>query len=52
MTLNDLIDVGVLSGTKEHLQPLHMEKQWFKTDSSTVIIVDEKPAFAGIDPYN
>lgn len=53
MTLNDLIDVGVLSGTKEHLKPLHMEKQWFKTDSSTVtFIVDEKPALAGIDPYN
>ena len=53
MALNDLIDVGVFSGTKEHLKPLHMEKQWFKTDSSTVaFIVDEKPTFAGIDPYN
>jgi hypothetical protein len=30
-----------------------MEKQWFKTDSSTVtFVVDEKPTFAGIDPYN
>jgi ABC-2 type transport system permease protein len=48
MALNDLIDVGVFSGTKEH-----MEKRWFKTDSSTVaFIVDEKPTFAGIDPYN
>ncbi len=53
MPLNDLIDVGVFSGTKEHLKPLRMEKQWFKTDSSTVVlIVDEKPTFAGIDPYN
>jgi hypothetical protein len=53
MALNDLIDVGVFSGTKEHLKPLHMEKQWFKTNSSTVaFIVDEKPTFAGIDPYN
>jgi hypothetical protein len=53
MTLNDLIDVGVFSGTKEHLKPLHMEKQWFKTDNSTVVfVVDEKPTFAGIDPYN
>jgi hypothetical protein len=25
MALNDLIDVGVFSGTKEHLKPLHME---------------------------
>ena len=53
MALNDLIDVGVFSGTKEHLKPLHMEKQWFRTDSSTVVfVVDEKPTFAGIDPYN
>jgi aminopeptidase N len=53
MTLNDLIDVGVFGGTKEHLKPLHMEQQWFKTDSSTVtFVVDEKPTFAGIDPYN
>jgi len=30
-----------------------MEKQWFKTDSSTVgFIVDEKPTSAGIGPYN
>ena len=30
-----------------------MEKQWFKTDNSTVVlVVDEKPTFAGIDPYN
>jgi len=53
MALNDLIDVGVFSGTKEYLKPLHMEKQWFKTDRSTVaFIVDEKSTFAGIDPYN
>jgi ABC-2 type transport system permease protein len=53
MDLNDLIEVGVFSGTKEHLKPLHMEKQWFKTQDSTVeFVVDEKPTFAGIDPYN
>ncbi|HEY2117581.1 MAG TPA: M1 family aminopeptidase [Candidatus Acidoferrum sp.] len=53
MELNDLIEVGVFSGTKEHLKPLHMEKQWFKTQESTVeFVVDEKPTFAGIDPYN
>ena len=51
--INDMIDVGVFSGTKEHLKPLHMEKQRFSTDRSTVeIVVDEKPTFAGIDPYN
>ncbi len=53
VALNDLIEVGVFSGTKEHLKPLHMEKQWFKTQDSTLeFVVDEKPTFAGIDPYN
>jgi hypothetical protein len=51
MGLNDLIAVGVFSDTKEHLKPPHMEKQWFKTDSSTVaFVVFEKLTFAGIDP--
>jgi ABC-2 type transport system permease protein len=53
LPLNDLIDVGVFSGTKEHLKKLDMEKKWFSTDKSTVeIVVDEKPTYAGIDPYN
>ena len=53
MAINDMIDVGVFSGTKEHLKPLHMEKQRFSADKSTIeIVVDEKPTFAGIDPYN
>jgi len=53
MPINDFIDVGVFSGTKEHLKKLYMEKQRFNTDKSTVeIVVDEKPTFAGIDPYN
>jgi ABC-2 type transport system permease protein len=53
MALNDLIDVGVFSGEKEHLKPLHMEKQRFSTARSTLeITVNEKPTFAGIDPYN
>ena len=53
MAIDDVIDVGVFSGTKEHLKPLHMQKQRFSTDKSTVVIVvDEKPTFAGIDPYN
>lgn len=30
-----------------------MEKQRFRTDKSTVEnVVNEKPTFAGIDPYN
>src|SRR5208282_4822142 len=53
MALNDMLDVGVFSGSKEHLKPLLMEKRRFSTDRSTLeIFVDEKPTFAGIDPYN
>ena len=53
LTINDMIDVGVFSGTKEHLKPLHMAKQRFSTGKSTVdIVVDQRPTFAGIDPYN
>jgi len=53
MEMNDLVEVGVFSGSKEHLKPLHVEKQRFGTGKSTVeFVVDEKPTFAGIDPYN
>jgi len=53
MAINDFIDVGVFSGTKEHLKKLYMEKRRFNTNKSTVeVIVDEKPTYAGIDPYN
>jgi aminopeptidase N len=53
MAINDLIDVGVFSGEKEHLKKLYMEKQRFSTAKSTVeVVVDEKPTYAGIDPYN
>jgi hypothetical protein len=53
MAINDLIDVGVFSGTKEHLKPLYLAKQRFTQDSSTIeVVVNEVPTFAGIDPYN
>jgi hypothetical protein len=53
LAINDWIDVGVFSGTKEHLNKLYMQKQRFSTDKSTVeVVVDQKPTFAGIDPYN
>jgi ABC-2 type transport system permease protein len=53
MSINDLIDIGVFSGTKEHLNKLYMEKRRFNTDKSTVeVVVNEKPTYAGIDPYN
>lgn len=53
MTLDDVIEVGVFSGTKEHLKPLQVEKRRFNVESSTLeFIVDAKPTLAGIDPYN
>ncbi|MGC2287019.1 MAG: M1 family aminopeptidase [Candidatus Acidiferrum sp.] len=53
MTIHDLIDVGVFSGTKEHLKRLNLHKEWITQQNETfTFVVDEKPAFAGIDPYN
>ena len=53
MEINDLIDVGVFSGTKEKLKPLYLKKQHFTEETSTAeVIVDEVPTFAGVDPYN
>jgi len=53
MTMNDFVDVGVFSGTKEHLKKLVMEKRRFSGNGSTVELeVAEKPTYAGIDPYN
>ena len=53
MPLHDLIDVGVFSGTKEHMKKLNLHKEWISQEKSTFeFIVDEKPTLAGIDPYN
>ena len=53
MTIHDLIDVGVFSGTKEHLKRLNLHKEWITQETGTFeFVVDEKPTFAGIDPYN
>jgi hypothetical protein len=53
MTIHDLIDVGVFSGTKEHLKRLNLHKEWITERNGTFeFVVDEKPTFAGIDPYN
>jgi ABC-2 type transport system permease protein len=53
MPLLDLIDIGVFSGTKEHLKRLNLHKEWISQEKSTFeLVVDEKPTFAGIDPYN
>jgi hypothetical protein len=40
-------------GTKEHLKRLNLRKEWISQEKSTFeLLVDEKPMFAGIDPYN
>jgi hypothetical protein len=53
MPIHDLIDVGVFSGTKDHLKRLNLHKEWISQEKSTFeFVVDEKPTFAGIDPYN
>ncbi|SFS07920.1 Peptidase family M1 [Granulicella pectinivorans] len=51
--LNDLIELGVFKGEKNHEVPLHVEKRWINQPTSTFeFIVDEKPTRAGIDPFN
>ncbi len=53
MTTDDRIDVGVFSGTKEHLKPLYFEKRHFTQNHSTIEVeVNEIPTYAGVDPYN
>ncbi len=53
MAINDLIDVGVFSGDKEHLKELQLGKQRLSQEKQTFeFVVSEKPTFAGIDPYN
>jgi len=53
MTINDMIDIGVFSGDKEHLKELQLGKQRIAQEKQTFeFVVNEKPTFAGIDPYN
>jgi len=53
MTLDDRIDIGVFSGTKEHLKPLELAKHHLTERENTfTFIVNQAPAWAGIDPYN
>jgi ABC-2 type transport system permease protein len=52
MPLHDLIDVGVFSGTREHMKRLNLHKEWITQQNSTFeFVLDEKPTLAGIDPY-
>ncbi len=51
--LHDLIDVGVFSGKKEDEKPLAVRREWITGAPQTFeFVVKEKPARAGIDPYN
>jgi ABC-2 type transport system permease protein len=53
MPTDDQIDVGVFTGTKEHLNPLYLKKQHFTQNTTTIEVeVSEPPTYAGIDPYN
>lgn len=53
MTLHDLVDVGVFSGTKDNMKRLDLHKEWITQENSTFeFVVDQKPTLAGIDPYN
>ncbi len=48
--LADWIDIGVLDADN---QPLYLEKRKIDREQSAfTIVVDRKPARAGIDPYN
>ncbi|MGC2717981.1 MAG: M1 family aminopeptidase [Candidatus Acidiferrales bacterium] len=53
MDLNDYIDVGVFSGSKDDEKQLYLKKEKFTQEKQTFeIVVDEMPTHAGIDPYN
>ncbi|HXP88952.1 MAG TPA: M1 family aminopeptidase [Bryobacteraceae bacterium] len=51
--IDDLIDIGVFSGAKQHEKQLYLEKRRINAkEQKFTVIVDEKPTLAGIDPYN
>jgi ABC-2 type transport system permease protein len=53
MPLDDRIDVGVFSATKEHLKPLDFAKRHLTERETTfTFVVNQSPTWAGIDPYN
>src|SRR5664280_1933656 len=53
MPLNDYIDIGVFTGSKDHEKPLYLKKAKIANDMHTVeIVVDQMQTRAGIDPYN
>jgi ABC-2 type transport system permease protein len=51
--LNDFIEIGVFSGSKENEKELYLKKEKITQEQNTFeITVDEMPTRAGIDPYN
>jgi hypothetical protein len=53
MKMNDLVDIGVFTGTRETEKPLYLKKQWVHDGKQTFeIVVDKMPSRAGIDPLN
>ena len=53
MSLDDRIDVGVFSGTKDHLKQLELSKYHLTERESTLtFVVNQVPTWAGIDPYH
>jgi hypothetical protein len=53
VALDDLIDIGVFSGTKKHEKQLYLEKHRITgREQKFTIIVGEQPTLAGIDPYH
>ncbi len=53
MPLADYIEIGVFSGKKDEEKPLYLKKEKLTEERKTfVIVVDQAPTLAGIDPYN
>jgi hypothetical protein len=53
MPLADYIEIGVFSGKKDEEKPLYLKKEKLTEEHKTfVIIVDQQPTLAGIDPYS
>jgi hypothetical protein len=53
MPLADYIEIGVFSGKKDEEKPLYLKKEKITEEKNNfVIVVDEQPTLAGIDPYN
>jgi ABC-2 type transport system permease protein len=53
VALADYIEIGVFSGKKDEEKPLYLKKEKLTQEHNTfVVVVDEQPTLAGIDPYN